>query len=92
MKSKKNTKTCFIKRNYEMSITHNSHEHPLIFVDSRCNNVTKFEDLCNGCDTQIMAMSFYRCVNDQCKFVLQAIQHFADHDIMNKIPLFSYQR
>ncbi|KAJ0677198.1 putative chromatin regulator PHD family [Helianthus annuus] len=52
-----------------MSITHNCHEHPLILVDSRCNDVTKVEDLCNGCDTPITTMPFYKCANG-CNFVL----------------------
>lgn len=61
-----------------MSITPNIHEHPLILVNTRCNDITtpmsmnKVEDdLCNGCVNPIMdEMSFYKCTSQGCNFVL----------------------
>ncbi|KAJ0491753.1 putative chromatin regulator PHD family [Helianthus annuus] len=67
--SKNRFTALFSKESNEMSITHNCHEHPLILVDSRCNDVTKVEDLCNGCDSPVTTMPFYKCANG-CNFVL----------------------
>ncbi|KAJ0724481.1 putative chromatin regulator PHD family [Helianthus annuus] len=67
--SKNRFTALFSKESNEMSITHNCHQHPLILVDSRCNDVTKVEDLCNGCDSQITTVPFYKCANG-CNFVL----------------------
>ncbi|MFS7990939.1 putative chromatin regulator PHD family [Helianthus anomalus] len=54
-------------------ITHNSHEHPLILVDTQSNDNTtqmnKVEYLCNGCVTPILDMSFYMCTHG-CNYVL----------------------
>ncbi|KAJ0865199.1 putative chromatin regulator PHD family [Helianthus annuus] len=52
--------------NYEMSITHKSHKHPLVLVDSQRNNIARE---CDGCDSPIIAMPFYKCTNG-CNFVL----------------------
>ncbi|KAJ0673848.1 putative chromatin regulator PHD family [Helianthus annuus] len=49
-----------------MSITHKSHKHPLVLVDSQRNNITRE---CDGCDSPIIAMPFYKCTNG-CNFVL----------------------
>ncbi|KAF5776628.1 putative chromatin regulator PHD family [Helianthus annuus] len=67
--SKNRFTALFSKESNEMTIAHNCHEHPLILVDSRCNDVTKVEDLCNGCDSQITTVPFYKCANG-CNFVL----------------------
>ncbi|KAJ0491754.1 putative chromatin regulator PHD family [Helianthus annuus] len=56
------------KTNYEMSITHNSHEHPLVLVDSQCNNITLYYYECRACRTPIIAMPFYECT--KCRFRL----------------------
>ncbi|MFS7991768.1 putative chromatin regulator PHD family [Helianthus anomalus] len=67
--SKNRFTALFSKESNEMSITHNCHEHPLIFVDSRCNDVTKVENSCKGCDSPVTTTPFYKCANG-CKFVL----------------------
>ncbi|MFS7991771.1 putative chromatin regulator PHD family [Helianthus anomalus] len=76
--SKNRFTALFTKESNEMSITHNCHEHPLIFVDSRCNDVTKVEDSCNGCDSPITTMPFYKCANG-CNFVL--------HEWCTRLPI-----
>ncbi|KAJ0504182.1 putative chromatin regulator PHD family [Helianthus annuus] len=67
----------FLKeRNYESSITHNSHHHPLILVDAQCNDITTMtqnDALCNACLIPIMEnMAFYKCkfIGQECNFVL----------------------
>ncbi|KAK9060647.1 hypothetical protein SSX86_021353 [Deinandra increscens subsp. villosa] len=55
-------------------LTHNSHKHPLILVNSQRNDITMtqtngVEDLCNGCVKPIMNMSCYKCTYG-CNFVL----------------------
>ncbi|MFS7991874.1 putative chromatin regulator PHD family [Helianthus anomalus] len=78
-------KDFFLKEtNYERSITHNSHEHPLILVDAQCNDITamtKEGSLCNACLVSIIEnMTFYKCkFTDQgCNFVL--------HDWCTRLP------
>ncbi|KAF5776675.1 putative chromatin regulator PHD family [Helianthus annuus] len=66
----------FKERNYERSITHDSHEHPLILVEAQCSDITTMteeDSLCNACLIQIMEnTTFYKCkFNGQgCNFVL----------------------
>ncbi|KAJ0724533.1 putative chromatin regulator PHD family [Helianthus annuus] len=62
--------------NYESSITHNSHQHPLILVDAQCNDITTMtqnDSLCNACLVPIIEnTTFYKCkFNGQgCNFLL----------------------
>ncbi|KAM0063450.1 putative chromatin regulator PHD family [Helianthus debilis subsp. tardiflorus] len=66
----------FKERNYERSITHNSHHHPLTLVDAQCNDITtmnKNDALCNACLVPIVKNTMlYKCkFNDEgCNFVL----------------------
>ncbi|KAF5776692.1 putative chromatin regulator PHD family [Helianthus annuus] len=67
----------FKERNYESSITDDSHyQHPLIRVEAQCNDIATMNEndsLCNACVIPIqMKMTFYKCkFNDQgCNFVL----------------------
>ncbi|KAJ0488337.1 putative chromatin regulator PHD family [Helianthus annuus] len=66
----------FKERNYESSITHHSHHHPLILVDAQCNDITTMtqnDARCNACLIPIeKKMTFYKCkFNGQgCNFVL----------------------
>ncbi|KAJ0673893.1 putative chromatin regulator PHD family [Helianthus annuus] len=66
----------FKESNHERSITHHSHEHPLILVDAQCNGITTMNEddaRCNACFIQIQKkMTFYKCkFNGQgCNFVL----------------------
>ncbi|KAM0020422.1 putative chromatin regulator PHD family [Helianthus debilis subsp. tardiflorus] len=70
-------KDFFLKeRNYESSITHDSHEHPLILVDAQCNDIATMNEndsSCNACLVSIVEnTSFYKCkFNGQgCNFLL----------------------
>ncbi|KAM0020475.1 putative chromatin regulator PHD family [Helianthus debilis subsp. tardiflorus] len=54
--------------NYETSITHKSHEHPLILVDSQCKNNKLYYYVCGACRTPSIAMPFYECT--KCYFVI----------------------
>ncbi|KAJ0677238.1 putative chromatin regulator PHD family [Helianthus annuus] len=62
--------------NYESSITHNSHQHPLILVDAQCNDITTMteeDSLCNACLIPIMEnTTFYKCkfIGQECNFLL----------------------
>ncbi|KAJ0491750.1 putative chromatin regulator PHD family [Helianthus annuus] len=79
------------KKTIAMSLTHNSHKHPLIHVDTPTSSritplsfhdlMNKNEALCNGCLRPITDdMAFYKCtLNDQvCNFVL--------HDWCTRLP------
>ncbi|XP_076887286.1 uncharacterized protein LOC143537385 [Bidens hawaiensis] len=56
------------------SITHKSHQHPLILVDT----MTNVEALCDGCLRPIMDMPFYKCRESKCEFVL--------HELCTRLP------
>ncbi|KAI3814763.1 hypothetical protein L1987_14407 [Smallanthus sonchifolius] len=70
-------KDIILKGSKETSITHNSHEHPLILVDT----VNKVKDICNVCVRPIvMDMPYYKCTfyDQGCNFLL--------HDWCTRLP------
>ncbi|XP_076923672.1 uncharacterized protein LOC143585879 [Bidens hawaiensis] len=61
----------------ESEITHSSHPHPLIHLDSLLNGSVSLHDLmnrvellCDGCVRPITDVPFYKCPQDDCGFVL----------------------
>ncbi|XP_076886364.1 uncharacterized protein LOC143536202 [Bidens hawaiensis] len=65
----------FSRESNAESITHKSHEHPLILVDTM---ISKAKDLCNGCLRPIMDIHFYKCNTYGCDFVL--------HELCTRLP------
>ncbi|PWA48480.1 zinc finger, PHD-type, DC1 [Artemisia annua] len=59
---------------FETNLTHPFHQHPLTLVDTTTSpshdSMKMVEVLCNACVRPITNMSFYKCTDDGCNFVL----------------------
>ncbi|KAL8242830.1 hypothetical protein R6Q59_013132 [Mikania micrantha] len=72
-------KDVVFKETNETSITHNSHKHPLLLVDTLPMNISYNEVVCNACLIPIKKnTTYYKCTYE-CNFVL--------HDWCTRLPV-----
>ncbi|KAD2394130.1 hypothetical protein E3N88_41107 [Mikania micrantha] len=72
-------KDTVFKETYESSITHNSHEHPLLLFQNPPVNFDYEKVVCNACLIPIKkTTTFYKCTHHGCEFVI--------HDWCTRLP------